>query len=121
MRRAPLAILLASMFVDTAGYAMVVPLLPFYVERIGGGATVVGLLGALYAAVQLVAVPLLGTLSDRFGRRPLLALCLLGTALGNLLLAFAHPPELLVAALLLDSGTGGTLSIAQAFVADTTG
>jgi MFS transporter, DHA1 family, tetracycline resistance protein len=117
----PLLLLLASIFVDMAGYAMVVPLLPFYAERVGGGATVVGLLGALYAAVQLVSVPLIGALSDRYGRRPLLALCLGGTALGNLVLAFAVTPELLVAALLLDSATGGTLSLAQAYVADTTG
>jgi MFS family permease len=116
----PLFILLSSIFVDMAGYAMVVPLLPFYAARVGGGATVVGLLGTLYAAVQLVSVPVIGALSDRYGRRPLLALCLFGTALGNLLLAFAVTPELLVAALLLDSATGGTLSLAQAYVADAT-
>lgn len=120
MRRTPLLILLASIFVDMAGYAMVAPLLPFYVARVGGGATAVGLLGALYAAVQLVSVPAIGALSDRWGRRPLLALCLLGTALGNGLLALAHTPALLIAALAVDSTTGGTLSLAQAYVADHT-
>lgn len=120
MKRNALAILFLAVFVDLSGYGMVVPLLPFYVQRVAPGATLVGMLSGLYAAAQFLVGPMLGSLSDRFGRRPVLIACLSGTALAYLLLAVADSLPLLALALLIDGVTGGNLSIAQAYIADST-
>lgn len=120
MKRNALAILFLAVFVDLAGYGMIVPLLPFYVQRVAPGATLVGILSGLYAAAQFLVGPTLGSLSDRFGRRPVLITCLSGTSLAYLLLAIADNLPLLALALLIDGVTGGNLSIAQAYIADST-
>lgn len=120
MKRKALAILFLAVFVDLAGYGMIVPLLPFYVQRVAPGATLVGILSGLYAAAQFLVGPMLGSLSDRFGRRPVLIACLSGTSLAYLLLAVADNLPLLALALLIDGVTGGNLSIAQAYIADST-
>ena len=59
-------------FVDLLGFSLILPLLPYYAEQYGANAIVVGLLVASYAAAQLVGAPLLGRLSDQYGRRPIL-------------------------------------------------
>lgn len=120
MKRNALAILFLAVFVDLVGYGMIVPLLPFYVQRVAPGATLVGILSGLYAAAQFLVGPMLGSLSDRFGRRPVLIACLSGTSLAYLLLAVADNLPLLALALLIDGVTGGNLSIAQAYIADST-
>ena len=118
--RLPLVVIFVTIFVDMLGYGMVIPLLPFFAQRYGDGGTLVGLLGALYALAQVLGGPLLAGLSDRFGRRPILLLCLGGTAAGYLLLGFADTLWLLIMALIIDGLTGSNLSTAQAFVADST-
>ncbi|MDO8754118.1 MAG: MFS transporter, partial [Anaerolineales bacterium] len=75
-----------TVFVDMLGYGIMLPLLPFFVQAQEGGAMIAGALISLYASAQLFAGPVLGALSDRFGRRPVLLLCLLGTSLGYLML-----------------------------------
>jgi MFS family permease len=119
-RGSPLLFLFAAVFVDMVGYGIVVPLLPFYVQQYAAGAALVGLLGSLYAATQLVSSPFLGALSDRAGRRPVLLICLLGTSLAYLLLGLAGTLSLLVVAVALAGGAAGTLATAQAYIADST-
>jgi MFS family permease len=109
-----------TVFVDMLGYGIIVPLLPLFVERQASGGAIVGVLTALYALAQAVGGPFLCSLSDRYGRRPLLLGCLAGTALAYLLLGAADTLALVAAAMLLDGITGGNLSIAQAYIADTT-
>ena len=75
---------------------------------------------ASYAAAQLVGAPLLGRLSDRYGRRPILLASVLGTFLGFLLLGFANALWMLFASRIIDGLTGGNLSIAQAYISDVT-
>lgn len=99
---------------------MILPLLPFYAATFGAGAFVTGLLVASYAAAQLVGAPLLGRLSDRYGRRPLLLLSLLGTFVGFVLLGVARTLTLLFIARVLDGLTGGNISVAQAYITDVT-
>jgi MFS family permease len=118
--RASWTFLFITVFVDMLGYGMVIPLLPFFVQAQLPGALVVGLLASLYALMQFFSVPLLGSLSDHYGRRPLLLVCLLGTGLAYLLLGLAQTIGLLVVAVLLDSATGGSQAVAQAYVADNT-
>jgi DHA1 family tetracycline resistance protein-like MFS transporter len=79
-----------AVFVDLLGFGLILPLLPFYAESYGASPTVVGLLVASYAA-SLIGSPILGRLSDRYGRRPILLLSVFGTLLGFLLLGLAAP------------------------------
>lgn len=102
------------------GYGIVIPLLPFYAGEYASGAVLVGVLGALYAAMQFVGGPFLGGLSDRIGRRPVLLLCLFGASLAYLLLGLAQTLLMLVAAVVLAGGAGGTQATAQAYIADST-
>jgi MFS transporter, DHA1 family, tetracycline resistance protein len=120
LRGSPLLFLFVTVFVDMIGYGIVIPLLPFYVQQQASSAVLVGLLGALYAAMQFVGGPFLGGLSDRAGRRPVLLFCLLGTSLAYLLLGMADTLLLLMVAVVLAGGAGGTLATAQAYIADST-
>ncbi len=96
------------------------PLLPFYVQAQAGGAAIAGGLMSLYSSVQLVSGSVLGALSDRFGRRPILLICLFGTALSYLLLGLADSLPLIFLAVFIDGLTGSNLSIAHAYIADST-
>ncbi|HEX2728436.1 MAG TPA: MFS transporter [Rubrobacteraceae bacterium] len=116
----PLAFLFVTVFVDMIGYGIIVPLLPFYAKQYASGALLVGLLGSLYAAMQFACGPVLGGLSDRYGRRPVLLLCLLGASLAYLLLGLAASLAALILAVVLAGGASGTLATAQAYIADST-
>jgi len=120
MRDRRLFIVFCIVFLDLLGFGLILPLLPFYAATFGAGAFVTGLLVASYAAAQLVGAPLLGRLSDRYGRRPLLLLSLLGTFVGFVLLGVAKTLTLLFIARVLDGLTGGNISVAQAYITDVT-
>ncbi|PKO14770.1 MAG: MFS transporter [Chloroflexi bacterium HGW-Chloroflexi-10] len=107
-------------FIDLLGFSIILPLLPFYAETFGASPTVVGLLVAIYAAAQMISAPLLGRLSDRFGRRPLLLISILGGSIGFFLLGIAQTLTMLFIARLLAGITGGNISIAQAYITDVT-
>lgn len=116
----PLTILFVVVFIDLLGYGIIIPLLPFYAQRVGGDAIFVGLLGALFALTQLVSGPILGALGDYNGRRPILIVSIMGTVLAYLMLGVAPEPIFLVVAIILDGITGGNLSTAYAYIADVT-
>lgn len=116
----PLLPIFLIVAVDVLGFTIILPLLPFYSERLGASATVVGELVSTYAICQLIAGPILGQISDRVGRRPLLLVSQLGTLAGFLLLAFSTHIWLLFVARAIDGATAGNLSIAQAYISDVT-
>lgn len=118
LSRGSLPTLLGIVFIDMLGFAMIIPLIPFYAERFGASASVVGLLVASYAMAQLVGAPVLGGLSDRLGRKPVLVASLVGTSIGFLLFGLAGSLWLLFVARSLDGLTGGNVSVAQAYIAD---
>lgn len=107
-------------FIDLLGFSLILPLLPYYAETFKANNFITGLLVASYAAAQLVGAPLLGRLSDRYGRRPVLIVSIFGTFIGFLLLGFARTLAMLFAARMIDGFTGGNLSIAQAYITDVT-
>ena len=122
-QRSPLLPIFLIVMVDVLGLTIILPLLPFYAERLGASPTVVGLLVATYAACQLIAGPLLGQMSDRTGRRPLLLVSQMGTFIGFLMLAWAGYVGLLWMVFLsrvIDGLTAGNLSLAQAYISDVT-
>lgn len=107
-------------FIDLLGFGLILPLLPYYAETFAASEFTTGLLVASYAAMQLIGAPILGRLSDRFGRRPILLLSIFGTFLGFLLLGFANALWMLFASRIIDGFTGGNLSVAQAYISDVT-
>jgi MFS transporter, DHA1 family, tetracycline resistance protein len=107
-------------FIDLLGFSLILPLLPYYAKSFGANGFVTGLLVASYAAMQLIGAPLLGRLSDRYGRRPILLVSIFGTFIGFLLLGFATTLWMLFASRLIDGITGGNISIAQAYISDVT-
>ncbi len=120
MTTSPLLFIFITVFVDLLGYGMIVPLLPFYVQEQSAGAAVAGALGSVYALMQLISGPVLGALSDRYGRRPVLLICLLGTAFAYLLLGLANSLTVIFLAIMLDGITGGNITTAYAYIADIT-
>ena len=116
----PLLPIFLIVVVDVLGFTIILPLLPFYSERLGASPTAIGLLVATYAVCQLIAGPILGQLSDRFGRRPILLLSQVGTLAGFLLLAFSHQVWMLFVARAIDGATAGNLTTAQAYISDVT-
>ena len=107
-------------FIDLLGFSLILPLLPYYAKSFHADATVTGLLVASYAVAQLVGAPVLGRLSDRYGRRPILLASVLGTFVGFIMLGIANSLWVLFASRIVDGLTGGNLSIAQAYITDVT-
>jgi MFS transporter, DHA1 family, tetracycline resistance protein len=104
--------------VDLVGFGVVLPLLPLYAERFHASATTVGALFSSFSVAQLIFAPVWGRLSDRVGRKPVLILSLVGTAVGTLLTGLAGSLPLLFAGRIVDGVSGASVSVAHAAVAD---
>src|ERR1044071_9901638 len=122
MKRSPLVVIFTTVFIDLVGFGIVIPVLPYYAEGTAFNATprTVGLLFASYSIMQLIFSPVLGGLSDKRGRRPVLLLSIIGTGIGFLVLGFATSIFMLFVGRILDGITGGNISTAQAYIADIT-
>ena len=122
MKRSPLIVIFTTVFIDLVGFGIVIPVLPFYAEGTAINATprMVGLLFASYSIMQLIFSPVLGRLSDRYGRRPVLLLSIIGTGIGFMILGLATTIVMLFIGRILDGITGGNISTAQAYIADIT-
>ncbi len=118
--RRPLFIIFLIIFVNLLGFGVIIPLLPFYADHVGATPFQIGLLFASYSICQLLATPILGNLSDRYGRRPILLLSLLGTVVSFVLLAIANSLWLLFASRIIDGLSGGNISTARAYISDVT-
>ena len=116
----PLFIIFLTIFVNLIGFGIIIPLLPFYAETFGASPVVIGLLFAVFSVCQLAAAPVLGELSDRHGRRPVLIFSLAGTVVSFVMLAVAHSLTMLFLARIVDGLSGGNISTARAYVADIT-
>jgi DHA1 family tetracycline resistance protein-like MFS transporter len=113
--------LFLTVFVDTVGFGIVLPLLPYFAQRYGAAADIVTLLVAVFTASQFAFGPVWGRLSDRFGRRPILLVTLFGTMLGYALLAFSDSLPMIFAARAVTGAMGANVAVVQAYVADVTG
>jgi MFS family permease len=114
-----LSVLIATAGVDMLGFAMVLPLLPYYALQLKATPEVIGLITASYSVAQLLAAPLWGRVSDRYGRRPALLAGMLASAVAFAIFGFADSIWLLFAMRIIQGAGGGTTGVAHAYVADT--
>ena len=122
--RKALIFILLTAFLNLAGIGLIGPVSPFlvsdYVSSPGDLAFVNGLLFTAYSLCQFLALPGLGALSDRYGRRPILLVCLIGSAVGYLLFGIGGSLVMLFLGRIIDGITGGNLSVITAYIADLT-
>ncbi|MBU0926202.1 MAG: MFS transporter [Spirochaetes bacterium] len=119
-KKASLPLLFSVVFMDMVGFGFIIPLIPDYIHNFGGAPALAGLLMASYALGQFFAAPIVGRLSDRYGRKPLLLFSIGGTFLSLLLLGFARSLPLIFASRILDGLTGGNITVAQSYIVDIT-
>jgi multidrug resistance protein len=114
-----LSVLIAVNFVDMIGFMVVLPLLPFYALKLNATPETIGHLIASFSIAQLLAAPLWGRVSDRYGRRPALLIGLSASAIAYVVFGLATSVWLLFLSRLVQGAGGGTTGVAQAYVADT--
>jgi DHA1 family tetracycline resistance protein-like MFS transporter len=115
-----IAPLLLIVLIDLLGLTVIIPLLPIYAATFGANELTIGILAAIYPMMQFIAGPLLGQLSDKFGRRPMLLISQIGTLIGFLILGFANSLWMIVLSRLIDGISGANIVIAQASISDRT-
>lgn len=111
-------IILLTVFIDVLGIGIIIPILPFYVESFGASAFTVTLLFAVFSFFSFFSAPLLGALSDKFGRRPVLIISIFSTAIGWLVFAAANSIFLLFLGRIIDGLAAGNFPIAQSYLMD---
>ena len=118
--RSPLFLMAFTIFIDMAGFALILPLLPFWAEHLGANATQVGLILTIYALAQFIFTPILGRLSDRYGRKKIIAASLLIEAASFALSALAGSLPVLLIARFIGGIGASNIGSAQAVVSDVT-
>lgn len=114
-----LSVLIAVNFIDMLGFAIVLPILPFYALELEATPETIGWMIASFSIAQLIASPLWGRVSDRYGRRPALMIGLLASAMAFLVFGLADAVWLLFLSRIIQGAGGGTTGVAQAYVSDT--
>jgi DHA1 family tetracycline resistance protein-like MFS transporter len=117
----PLIVILAAVMLDAVGIGLIFPILPALLRDVGHlteVATLLGLMLALYSACQFLFSPVLGVLSDRFGRRPVLLVSLAGAAIDYLIMAFAPQLWILVLGRAISGITSANIAVATAYITD---
>lgn len=120
MKNRRLLIIFGVVLVDMLSFSLVLPLLPYYAQQFGATPAIAGLIFSAYPLMQVIATPILGRLSDLWGRKPVLLLSIAGTASALIMLGLANSLWMLLASRMIDGITGGNISVAQAYMTDVT-
>jgi DHA1 family tetracycline resistance protein-like MFS transporter len=120
MKKSPLATILLVVFVDLIGFGMIIPILPLYAKSFQAAEWQIGLLLGCYSFMQFLASPVLGYISDRIGRKPVLLVSLVGSAIGYAVMANAHSLTMLFIARIIAGICGASVGTAAAYIADIT-
>jgi DHA1 family tetracycline resistance protein-like MFS transporter len=120
--RSPLGLIFLTILIDMIGFGIVIPVLPVYAEgtRFGATATQLSVLVGIYSLLQLIFSPVLGHLSDRIGRKPVLTVSILGTAIGFVVTGAANAYWMLLLGRIIDGVSGGNIATGMACIADVT-
>ena len=118
--RARTGVIFFTVLIDLIGFGIILPILPFYAQRFGAAGLGYGAIIGVFSLMQFVATALLGKLSDRIGRRPVLLTTMLVNAVGYTLFAFAGSYWVLFLSRVVSGFAGGNISAAQAYIADIT-
>jgi DHA1 family tetracycline resistance protein-like MFS transporter len=110
--------ILGITFIDILGFSILIPLMPFYVQRFGGSPFIIGVLFSTFALCQLIAGPVWGNVSDRVGRKAVLIISQIGATIGWTMLAFAPSLPIVFLARIIEGLSGGNISVTQSYVAD---
>src|SRR5258708_10550914 len=113
-------ILFITVFIDLLGFGIVIPYLPMFASLMGISFVGIGVIMAVYSLAQFIFAPILGRISDRIGRRPVIMLGLLGSSIGYLIYGFAGSFIGLLLSRAVHGACAATISTAQAYIADTT-
>jgi DHA1 family tetracycline resistance protein-like MFS transporter len=117
-KRRALATVAFTLFLDLMGFGIILPILPFYAESMHASETMVALLATAFSAAQFVMSPVLGRISDRHGRRPVMLVSIAGSVVAALVLGFAHALWLVFLARIVAGSSKANVSTAHAYVAD---
>lgn len=120
MNRRDLFVIFVVILTDLIGFGIVIPLLPTISQQIGITGLSLGILVSAYPLAQFFAAPILGSLSDRYGRKPILVISKLGTVVAYIIFAYSRSFPLLLLSKLIDGATGGNISAARAYISDIT-
>ena len=120
--KSPLGVIYFTVFISMIGFGIVIPVLPVYAksEPFLLNPTQLGWLVGIFSLVQLFSAPIIGKLSDRFGRKPVLLVSIIGTAIGYFVTGAAYAPWMLFLGRMIDGASGGNIATAQACIADVT-
>lgn len=122
-RHAALAFILVTVFIDVLSFGLIIPVLPRLIVDLSGGdtaraATIFGLFGTVWALMQFVASPIIGSLSDKVGRRPVILLSCLGLGLDYVFMALAPTVAWLFVGRVISGVTAATIATSSAYIAD---
>ncbi len=119
--RTPLFLIFITVFIDLLGFGILIPILPtFATKELHVNETAIGIAIAVYSFVQLFFNPILGKLSDKYGRKPLIVISLLLNAFGYVIFAFTHTYLVLIISRIVGGIGGSSIGVAQAYIADVT-
>ncbi len=118
LRRRLLATVAFTLFLDLAGFGIILPILPLYADKLGASAVAVTLLSTTFSLAQFVMAPVLGSLSDRYGRRPVMLISIAGSIGANVVLGFSMSLWLVFTARLVAGASKSNVSTAFAYVSD---
>ncbi len=119
--KAGLSLIFLTVFIDLLGFGILIPILPsFAVKELGVDEAAVGIAIAIYSFVQFIFNPILGRLSDKHGRKPVIVMCLLINALGYVIFAFTSSYLILLVSRIVAGVGGSSIAVAQAYIADVT-
>lgn len=120
MKKSPIFVLFVTIFLDLLGFGIIIPILPIFIKELGAQDFQVGLIAAIYPVMNFMFSPFWGTLSDRFGRRPIILWSVVITAIAYLVFANAQVLIVVFLSRMLSGIGSANISVAQAYIADVT-
>jgi multidrug resistance protein len=119
--KSALPLIFLTVFIDLLGFGILIPILPsFAIKELGVDEAAIGVAIAIYSFVQFIFNPILGRLSDKHGRKPVIVLCLFINALGYVIFAFTNSYIILLVSRIVAGVGGSSIAVAQAYIADVT-